>query len=222
MAFLQVCDIHVSICVACIHPMHAFDTCACAHAQGGKARRWEAELERTEKKLRTNLEMLVRTETLQGYTRDRARENDRLTRFSRAEHGCQAFERKTCNLTLNRHLTFSMHLSSDEPVSSSTTSTLASFGTNTFWTRERFPFSEVSPYAHTHHPRNVWRVTSTRDCGLFLPPCFPPQVSIDSLCEALTFDFERSDTGSEDVKPAIDTVRQVSVLSFPCSFCPFN
>jgi len=99
LAFLQVCDIHVSICVACIHPMHAFDTCACAHAQGGKARRWEAELERTEKKLRTNLEMLVRTETLQGYTRDRARENDRLTRFSRAEHGCQAFERKTCNLT---------------------------------------------------------------------------------------------------------------------------
>ena len=41
--------------------------------QGGTARRWEAELEETEKKLRDHLDMLVKSETIAGCTRDRAR-----------------------------------------------------------------------------------------------------------------------------------------------------
>ena len=58
----------VSVCVSC----------AFVCVQGDKARKWEEQLEVTEKRLRDHLDMLVKSETIAGYTRDRAR----LTRYA--------------------------------------------------------------------------------------------------------------------------------------------
>lgn len=49
--------------------------------KGGIARKWEGELDATEKKLRDHLDILVKSETIAGYTRDRAREHSHLTRY---------------------------------------------------------------------------------------------------------------------------------------------
>ena len=49
--------------------------------KGGIARKWEGELDATEKKLRNHLDILVKSETIAGYTRDRAREHSHLTRY---------------------------------------------------------------------------------------------------------------------------------------------
>ena len=44
--------------------------------KGGIVRKWEGELDATEKKLRNHLDILVKSETIAGYTRDRAREHE--------------------------------------------------------------------------------------------------------------------------------------------------
>ena len=49
--------------------------------KGGTARKWEEELDATENKLRNHLDILVKSETIAGYTRDRAREHSFLTRY---------------------------------------------------------------------------------------------------------------------------------------------
>ena len=122
--------------------------CHRVFVQGGKARGWEGELEATERRLRDHLDMLVKSETLQGQTRDRARTQDRL-------------QRRTSFVVDNTNA-------------------------RAFWDRHFLDAREVA---------------------------------IESLCEALTFDWERTSSGT-DVGPAIAAVRRalreptVTVLKF--------
>jgi hypothetical protein len=67
--------------VGLTHPSFHLSVAVVHMGQGGTARQWEGELEETENRLREHLDMLVKSETISGYARDRARERDRIGRY---------------------------------------------------------------------------------------------------------------------------------------------
>ena len=134
--------------------------CHRVFVQGGKARGWEGELEATERRLRDHLDMLVKSETLQGQTRDRARTQDRL-------------QRRTSFVIEDNHA-------------------------RKFWDKHFIDQREVI--------MNDWTCRQSHFSDSL--PIYE-QVSIDNLCEALTFEYESTKSDDSDIKPAIKAVRQV-------------